>query len=170
MARKPGEIRRAMTLLELVIATTMMTTVVLSVSVLVRTGYTAWLAQEADLADVEAAHAVVRHILRKARQAESVVSISLPSEGAGSLSLLTSSGQTVAWARNGGTDEVLYGVGSASDLLGEGITELRFTAYKADGVTTTTDVDEIQAIKCSATVTTPTGTRTATAWAWLRAW
>ena len=123
-----------------------------------------------DSARHEAAHAVVRHILRKARQAESVLSVSLPSEGAGSLSLLTSSGQTLVWSRNSSTDEVLYGVGSATDLLGEGITNLSFTAYKADGATATTVADEIQAIKCSASVTTPTGTRTATAWAWLRAW
>jgi hypothetical protein len=159
-----------MTLLEVTIATTMMTTVVLSVSILVRTSYTAWLVQEADSANVEAAHAVVRHILRKTRQAESVLTVSLPSEGAGSLSLLTSSGQTLAWSRNSGTDEVLFGIGSATDLLGEGITNLSFTAYKADGVTTTTVAEEVQAIKCSASVTTPTGTQTATAWAWLRAW
>ncbi len=169
LRNQPGS-RRAMTLLEVTIATTMMTTLVLSVSMIVRTGYTAWLAQEADAAKIESAHAVLRHILRKARQAEAVLIVSLPSDGAGNLTLLTSSGQTVAWKRNAGTDEVLYGVGSASDLLGEEITDLRFTAYKADGVTTTTVADEIQAIKCSATVTTPTGSRTATAWAWLRAW
>ena len=162
--------RSAMTLLEVTIATTMMTTMVLAVSLIVRTGYTAWLAEEADAAKVEAAQAVVRHILRKARQAESVMNVSLPSEPAGNLSLLMPSGQKLVWARNAATDEVNFGLGTASDLLGEGISDLRFIAYKADGVTTTVVGDEVQAIKCSASVTTPTGTRTATSWAWLRSW
>lgn len=169
--RRPQATRRsALTLLELTVATTMMTTIVLAVSMIVRTGYTAWLAEEADAARVEAAQAVVRHVLRKARQAESVLSVSLPGESAGNLSLLMPSGQKLVWARNAATDEVDFGLGAATDLLGEGISDLRFVAYQADGVTTTSVGDEIQAIKCSASVTTPTGTRTASSWAWLRSW
>ena len=40
--------RRGMTLLELMLATAMMATIVTAVSVVLRTGYTTWLAQEAD--------------------------------------------------------------------------------------------------------------------------
>ena len=162
-----------MTLLELVLASTMMTVVVTSVAMLLRGVHLAWEVQEGDFQRLQAAHATLRHIVRQARQAQSVAAITPSGDSAGSLSLTMPSGAVYVWARDSGTDEVKFGTGAADQLLAQGIMELRFTGYLGDGVTTTTSVAEIRAIKCQVGIQLPResgGGRTITCWAWLRAW
>jgi hypothetical protein len=165
-------VRPGMTLLELIIASTLLLTVVTAVSVVVRGSYAAWTGHSGDYLKIEAAQATLRHVVRNLRQASSVTAITSASNTAGSLSALMSSGQTYVWARNGGTSEVNFGVSAASNLLAEGISELTFTGYRADGVTATTVVTEIQAVKCQVRVQLPrdtSATRTISSWVWLRA-
>ena len=165
--------RRAMTLLELILAMTLMTILVAAVGLVLRTGHAAWKAGRDDSALVAAANATVRHVVRRARQAQAVVAISDPSDTPGTLSLSMPSGETLVWAHDAAGREVAYGVGSADNLLAEGITELIFCGYKADGVTQTTALDEIHSIKCAARVRLPRetgGDRTVSCRAWLRAW
>ena len=162
-----------MTLLELMLATAMMTTVLTSLSVLVRGSFQAWREHESDLVSIESAHGTLRHILRKVRQAESVSAITAKTNSAGSLSLLMPDGSTVVWARNAATNEVNYGVSSASNLLSEGIEALRFTGYEADGATEATDPAEIHAVFMEAVVSLDrdsSPTRTVSCWGWIRSW
>jgi flagellar basal body rod protein FlgG len=59
------------------------------------------------------------------------------------------------------------------EVVANNIANIDTTGYKADGVTATTTVSQIRAIKCQVQVTLPRetgGARTITAWAWLRAW
>ncbi len=165
--------RRALTMLELIMATTLLATMVTAVALLLRTGHTAWRAHEEDAIGLESAHATLRHLARNIRQAKSVTAISAAADNNGTLSLLMPSNQTLVWARNAATNEVLFGVGSANTLLAEGITELSFTGYKGDGVTTTTVVGDIQSVLCRARVVLPrdvSGTKDVRCWAWLRSW
>ena len=151
----------------------MLATVATAVSVVVRGAHAAWEAQENDYHRLEAAHAVVLHVVRGIRQATAVTAVTDPSEVAGSLSLLMPTGDTHVWDRDSGTDEVNFGVSAASDLLAEGITALTFTAYEADGVTPTTTVDDVHSIKCQVTVQLTQGggtARSVSCWAWLRSW
>jgi len=162
-----------MTLLEVMIATAMMSTIVATVAVLLRGSHAAWNAQDEDLTRLRSAHATVRHIVRHVRQATAVAAISNPSNTAGSLSITTASGDTYVWARNGNTDEVQFGIGTADQLLAEDITELTFTGYQADATTTTTEPSQIQSVRCTARVTLPHdvgGERTVSAWVWMRTW
>ena len=165
--------RRGLSLLELIVASTLMTTVVTAVALLVRGMHVAWLAHDGDARQLEAAHAVARHIVRRIRQAASVTSISGSGQTAGSLTLTMTDGSLNLWSRSAGPNEVLYGPSAADQLLAQEITELSFTGYKADGVTTTTVAGEVQAIRCRVAVqlsrdTSPT--RVVVCWAWLRAW
>ena len=165
--------RKGMTLLELVIATTLLASVVTAVSFVMRTSRAAWMAHEADFVRLESAHATVRHIVRKARQASSVAAISTATDTSGSLSLLMSDGSTIVWDHNDSTDQVNYGITTASDLLSEQITALKFVGYKADGTTATTDAAEIQSVRIEATTQLPRdsgGTRKVASWAWIRSW
>ncbi len=161
-----------MTLVELLLAVTLMTTVMTSVAVLLRGSYATWQSHENDLARLEAAHATVRHIIRNVRQAESVAAISGPAANNGSLSLNMPDGNLHAWRRDG-AGVVRYGSPTADSILAEEITELTLVGYQADGVTPTTVADEIQAVQCTVGVQLPRnagGSRTIICRGWIRSW
>ena len=165
--------RLGFTLMEIMVATTLMATVMASVAVLLRGSFAAWQSHESDLTRVESAQATVRHLVRRIRQGQSVTAISTPATTAGTISILMPSGDTYVWARNSTTDQVLFGIDSATDLLAEDIAELSFEAFEADGTTATTVVDDIQVIRCVATVNLPgnaVGSRTISCRAWIRSW
>jgi len=165
--------RRAMTLLELITATALLTTLVTAVAVLLRGAHSAWQGHDYDLARLEAAHATLRHLARNIRQAQSVSTISPAGNLSGALAVVMPSGQTYAWDHDDSADQVNFGITTASDLLAEEITELNFIGYRADGTTATTAVAEIQSIDCQVKVELPRqagGTRSLTTRAWLRSW
>jgi type II secretory pathway pseudopilin PulG len=166
--------RRGVTLLELVIASAMLATIVGAVSTVLRGSLAAWEGHESDQTRTDSAHATMRHLVRQIRQSQSVSTISAATDNSGSLSVLMPSGETHAWDHNSAADEVLFDTdGSADQLLAEHITALKFVAYQADMTTATTTPDEIRAIRC--TVTTQLdhevgGTVTLNSWVWLRSW
>lgn len=162
-----------MTLLELMLATAMMATIVTAVSVVLRTGYTTWLAQEADTQRTQALHATLRHLVRNIRQAEAVTAISAAGNHSGSLSLLMPSSETYVWAHDTATNQVRFGTNSPNHLLAEFITEMSFAGYAADGVTQTDIPEEIHLIYCTVRTSLPSGSGGAGAvssWVWIRAW
>ena len=163
--------RTGFSLLELLVTVTIMATLMSSVFVLLRTGRSAWEANDTDQTRLEAAHAVMRHIVRHVRQSEEVTAISSSFDNSGTLSVLMPSGEIYVWDHAAGL--VSFGINSADDLLGENITELNFIGYEADGTTTTTTVADIQSILATVTVTLPrnTGaTQIVQCWIWKRSW
>lgn len=173
MSSPPPKARRGLTLIEILVATALMMTVMTSVAVLLRGSYTAWQAHENDLERIEAAHATLRHLTRQIRQASEVTAITPSTNLAGSLSLLMPSEDTYVWAHSGGTEQILFGTGSATDLLAENVEELSFVGYEADATTATTTVADIQSIQCIVKVALPVnagGTRTISCRAWIRSW
>jgi prepilin-type N-terminal cleavage/methylation domain-containing protein len=165
--------RRGLSLLEMMIATTIMATLMASVVVVMRSGYAVWNAQEADIDTLENAYAVVRHFAQQMRQADSVTVISDPSDTTGNLSFLAADGATRSWSHDGVQKEITFDNGASSGLLARSIDALTFTGYEADGVTQTTAVDDIQVVKCEVQVTLPQGagvTRTVSCQAWIRSW
>lgn len=162
-----------MSLLEMMTATTIMATLMATVVVTMRSGYAAWNAQEADIDRLENAYGVVRHVAQQLRQANSVTAISAPASTTGSLSFLPATGTTRTWTYNSGNSEVYFNNGASNQVLAKTIGSLNFVGYKADGVTATTTVDDIQIVKCTVTVTLPRGsgvTRTVSCRAWIRSW
>jgi prepilin-type N-terminal cleavage/methylation domain-containing protein len=160
-------------LLEMMVATAMMATLMTSVVVVMRSGYAVWNAQEADIDVLENGYGVLRHFVQQLRQADSVATISAPSDTTGDLSFLTVSGTTRTWSHNGVPEEVYFNNGTSNQLLAKKVDSLTFTAYEADGVTQTTNVADIQAVKCTVQVTLPQGggvTRTISCRAWIRTW
>ena len=104
--------RRGVTFLELIMATTLMTALVATVTVVLRTGHVAWEAQQGDAAKIMAANATLRHIVRRVRQAQAVTAISPPNKKEGNLSLLMPSGETLAWTLDKQAEEAFFGVDS----------------------------------------------------------
>jgi hypothetical protein len=157
----------------MMIATTIMATLMASVVVVVRSGYAVWNAQQADIDALENAYAVLRHFVQQMRQADSITAISAPSDTTGDLSFLTATGVTRTWSHNGVPEEVNFNNGLTNGLLAKGIDSLTFTGYEADGVTQTVVVNDIQAVECAVQVTLPQGagvTRTVSCQAWIRTW
>jgi type II secretory pathway pseudopilin PulG len=162
-----------MSLLEMMTATTIMATLMVTVVVVVRSGYAAWNAQEADIDRLENAYGVLRHVAQQLRQANSVTAISAAGSTTGSLSFLPASGAARTWSYNSGASEVYFNNGTSNQVLAKTINSLNFVGYKADGVTATTTVGEIQVVKCTVAVTLPRGggvTRTMSCRAWIRSW
>jgi len=165
--------RSGFSLLEMMVATTIMATLMTSVVVILRSGYAIWNAQEQDIAIADSGNAVLRHFVRELRQATNVTAISAPASTTGNLTFLTASGGTRSWSYNSGQSQVLFNNGTATQVLAPSINGLTFVGYAADGVTQTTVVDDIQIVKCSVTVTLTQGggvARTIACRAWLRSW
>lgn len=173
MRTKPANASRGLSLLEMMVATAMMATLMASIVVVMRTGYTAWNAQEADLEALENGYGVLRHFVQQMRQAEAVTVISAASDPIGSLSFTTASGGSRTWSHNGGPQDVFFHNGTSNQLLAKNIDALTFTGYAADGLTETTVVDDIQVVRCSVRITLPRGggvTRDLSCRAWIRSW
>lgn len=165
--------RTGLTLLELIIATTMMTMLMVSVSAVLRSSRVAWDAREADCSRLESAYGLLRHLVRWVRQANEIVSVSSPTNTSGYITMRLPSGDVYAWRHDSTGKAVYFGIGSANDLLAENIESLTFEAFKADGVTPTTDVDAIQCLRVTVGFRLPRDTgsaRLVRSWVMIRAW
>jgi prepilin-type N-terminal cleavage/methylation domain-containing protein len=165
--------RRGFSLLEMMVATAMMVTLMTSVVVIVRSGYAVWNAQEQDLTAANNANSVLRHFVRELRQATSVTAISAAASTTGSLSFLNATGTTKSWSYNGGLSQVQFNNGTSTQPLAPSIMELNFIGYEADGVTQTTILTDIRAVKCTVKVALTQGggtTRSVSCRAWIRSW
>jgi Tfp pilus assembly protein PilW len=168
-----NSMRRGLSLLELVIATSMLALVMTTVSVVMRTGRQAWEAHTADYERIEAGHATLRHLVRRIRQARGVDAVTAPTDASGQLALRLPDGTVEVWDHDDATSNVNYGVTTPDQLLANNIAGLRFTSYAANGTTTTMVPDEIRALHLEVTVQLPIesgGTRLIKSWAWIRSW
>jgi hypothetical protein len=159
-----------LSLLEMMVATAMMATLMASVVVVMRSGYAVWDAQIADIDVLENGYGVLRHFVQQMRQADSVTAISAASDTTGDVSFLTTTGTTSSWSHNGAPKEVLFNNGTGNQLLAKNVDALSFVGYEPDGVTQTTVVNDIQAVKCTVQVTLAGSTRTISCRAWVRSW
>src|SRR5829696_2543311 len=172
MLRRLPNNRQGLSLLEMMAATAIMSTVTAAVVVVMNTGFAAWKAQEADIDVLENGYGVLRHVARQLRQSTSVTAITASGTTTGSLSFIMPSGAACTIARDALSD-VYYNNGTSNQLLAKSIGSMTFTGYKADGVTATTTITDIQMVQCQVQITLPRGagiTRTLTTRAWLRSW
>lgn len=163
-------LRRGYTLLEIVLASGLLTVMATAAAVVLRGGQLAWLAHEDDLARVASAQAVTRHVVRQVRQAQAVVDISPPLSTSGTLSLLMPDGQTFVWEHQVGSQSVLFGSGTADQLLADQIVQFTLIGYERDATTPTTVVGDIRVVEVRATILRSTGLETFRARGWIRSW
>lgn len=162
--------RNGFSLLELLVAVTLMVSAVTAVSVLLRVNYEAWIDYRSDNLRHESAVGVLRHMVREIRQCEEITAISAAGDNSGSLTVRMPSGDSVVWDHEG--TNVLFGTTTADQLLGNNITVLRMVGYQYDGVTSATQPEEVQCVRITVSYTLPqkaTANRTLTATAWVRA-
>lgn len=156
-------------LLELLVAMTLLVSVVTAVSVLLRVNYDTWLDHRSDNLRHEAAAGVLRHMVRQVRQCQEVSAISAATDTSGTISVLMPSGDTVVWDHSG--SNVLYGTTTANQMLGNNITWLTIVGYQQDGITPTTTPADIHRVQISVGYSLPSRTvssRSITASVWIR--
>ena len=172
--KQPDSRRRGFSLLELVVAMTMMAALTAASVVLIRTSQSAWNRHRSDYQRRNAAAATLRHITRQVRQATAVAAISGPTDNSGELTIHWFDGSMRVWDHDDSTDKVWYGVSTASELLAENITALTFTGLKADGTTPTVEAGLIHSVRCELEFEVDRSTGTATeriaTEAWIRSW
>lgn len=168
--RAPHQRRRGVTLLEVMTAVALSATMMMSSFVVLRSTYAAWQAHEADLDRGASAAATLRHLTRCVRQSNGVGAISAAIDTSGSLTIIDAAGVQMTW-EHAGTGVTLSLDAGASQPLADGIQSLAFEGYTADGVTPTTDPDEVQAIRAIVETSLPTGgLRTLSSFVWVRSW
>lgn len=170
MERNLRTTRKGFSLLELLVSVTLLVSMVTAVSVLLRVNYDTWLDYRSDNLQNESAVGVLRHIVREVRQCEEVTAISPSGDNSGSLTVQMPSGDSVVWDHSG--TNVMYGVTTANQLLGNNITGLNLIGYQQDGVTTTTVPQDIQCVQITISYTMPgraVSARSLTSKVWIRA-
>lgn len=175
--RRQSARRLGITLLELVIAGSMLAVVATSISVVMRTCRTVWETNDNEYGTLRQAHAVTTHFVRQARECVRVNSISTSGD---SISLSLRDGGTLTW-RWAATEPsglsncvlVRFSNQASESPVAANISNLLFTGYEADGVTTTKTPEDIRLIKIAVTVAIPTqvgGSGVVVSNVWVRTW
>jgi hypothetical protein len=167
--------RRAITLLELVVAGSMLAVIATSLNLVLRTSRTAWETSDTEVAAKHHAQSVLLHFVRSAREAYKVVAMT-----ASSITLETRTGAQISWQHmpvgpNGrsGTVMVRDSASGMQSPLAYDIHSLAFKAFKADGATLAATVDEIRLVQIDASVVVPGTTHPIQNYSsrvWIRAW
>lgn len=169
--------RSGITMLELVVAGSMLAIVMTSLSVVLRTSRQSWEANDSDAGSLQHAHAVTRHFVRQGRESLRVEAIAADGSD---VTLGMRDGTTVRWSyvastADGMTDVVMVessATGGKSPLA-HGIHNLKFTGYQADGFTPAVKVEKIRLVKISADVLLDrnnSAKRTVSSNVWIRSW
>ncbi|HEX6962387.1 MAG TPA: prepilin-type N-terminal cleavage/methylation domain-containing protein [Lacipirellula sp.] len=166
--------RSGFSLVEVIAAAAIMATLTTASFALVRTANDAWRRHRDDMLQRGQAISTLQHVVRRVRQAREVAAISPNADMSGYLTLQMADGTLAMWDHNGGTGEMLYGTSAPTNLLAEGITAANFVGLTANGLSTTTDISKIHAVRCTVeyTLSRPMGsvTETVSNLAWLRSW
>ncbi|MEO1526858.1 MAG: hypothetical protein AAFX06_15585 [Planctomycetota bacterium] len=166
--------RSGISLLELVIAGSLLATVMASLSLVMRTSRQSWETIDTEYWRLHRMQAVSRHVIRQAREATSVATIS----PAGTLLTIESPSGTASWEWRStyGDDAnvVLYRAPTgAESVLARDIDSLQFVGYGADGFTAESDASRVHVVQVRVAVTLPRAVatqRSITSKVWLRAW
>ena len=168
--------KNGVTLLEVIVAGTMLAVIGSSLSVVLRTARQSWEANDQDYSAMHQAHSVALHFARQTRVARSVSQ--LASDGT-SITLNMRDGTTSRWSLqptgpDGLTDVVMFeNSGTAgAEPLGHNIADLEFTGLSVDG-TVTSNVGDIRRIELRQNVPltrTQRASQELRTLAWIRSW
>ena len=134
--RKPKRHRGGFSLLEMIIAMTLLSVVMTAVTSVLGTSRQAWEAHEADHLRLRTAHAAVRHIVRAVREAAEIVNITTGSTTNTRLTVILSDGDTLTWQHDSSRKTISLTQTSVSSMLtviAEGVETLEFVPFRVDG-------------------------------------
>lgn len=148
---------RAMTLLETVLAMTLLSMIALTGAQAVRMSWQAWDVQDRRSDMLQQLGGVLTHITRLTRGARAIVSVSGPTETSGNLEITLPDDSVVKWYHDSIDSTVRYEIGGVNpgELVATGIDSLKFECFQIDGVTPTVVLADIRMIRVTTSVTIP---------------
>ena len=146
---------RAMTLLEAVLAMTILTTISLLGAEALRTTWQSWDIQDKRSEQLQHLEGALSHITRQLRTARNVVLVTPSTDNSGAIHITLPDTTVVEWNHDEITNEINYTANLSTSLLAAGIDELKFECYEIDGTTLTTNVPDIRTIRTTVTVIIP---------------
>ncbi len=165
--------RAALSLLELITAAAVCSSLMTASLVVVRSSHGAWQAHEAEAEAADQVYSVLRHVVRTLRQAQAVNAITGPADNAGELVVTTAAGDQVAYSLTGsGVVEYWHTGATINTKLAHGLTGLTFQGLATDGVSDAATPEDVQAVRILAAYNSGfgDGNRTVTCIAWMRSW
>ena len=167
--------RCGFSLIEMVIAMTLLSTVMTAVTVVLRTGREAWQTHEADHVRTRIAHASVRHIVRAVREASEIVSITTGVSSNSRLTVRLPDGDTLTWQHDSAGKTISLtqtSISNTPSIIAENIETLEFVPSRVDGgLLSSSMMDRAQEIEIRVGVVLPRETpvvRRAIGRVWLR--
>ena len=128
--------RGGFSLLEMVIAMTLLSMVMTAVTVVLRTSRQAWESHEVDHVRIRTAHASVRHIVRAVREASEIVNITPGIATNSRLTVKLSDGDTLTWQHDAAKKTISLtqaSVSSVPSVIAEDVETLEFRPFRVDG-------------------------------------
>jgi type II secretory pathway pseudopilin PulG len=144
-----------MTLLETLLALSLMSVISVLAAQVVRTSWQAWDIQDHRSDTLQHLSGALAHVTRQLRTCRNVVEVSDPSNASGYLAIMLPDDSVVKWAHDNANQVVRYGGDPPTELLATGIDSLKFECFEIDGVTPTTVPADIRMIRTTASVTIP---------------
>lgn len=148
------ERRNGYSLLEMIIAMSLLSVVMGAVTTVLRTGSQALEASEVDLSMTRTAHATVRHIVRQVREASDVIAVTSGENTNSRLEVRLSDGDRLIWEHDAPTRQVFFtqtSVSPQASLLATDIEQLIFHAGQVDQSDFSADrLDRVQLLKIEA--------------------
>jgi|GEM_PF-2863278 len=159
---------RAMTLLETMMAMSLMTMISVIGAQTVRTTWQAWDIQAGRSDTLQHLSGTLTHITRHLRSARTVVEVSGSTDDSGYLAITLPDDSVVKWSHDDGSGRVYYGIDPPTSLLALDIDTLKFECFEIDGVTPTTTTADIRMIRITSSVTVTGQSVTLSATVWIR--
>ncbi len=146
---------RAMTLLETMLAMSLLTMIALLGAQGLRTTWQAWDMQDNRSTKYQFLEGTLAHITKHLRSARDIVAISAATDTSGSLTIALPDATVVTWDHDAALHRVRYGATPPGDLLANDIDTLKFEGFEIDGITPTVVPADIRMIRTTASFTVP---------------
>lgn len=159
---------RAMTLLETMMAMSLLTVISVIGAQTVRTTWQAWDVQAGRSDTLQHLSGTLTHITRYLRSARTVVEVSGPTDDSGFLAITLPDDSVVKWDHDDNSHRIYYGIDPPTSLLALDIDTLNFEGYEIDGVTSTTTTTDIRMIRITSSVTVTGQSVSLSAMVWIR--
>jgi len=144
-----------MTMLETMLAMSLLTMIALLGAQGLRTTRQAWDLQDNRSTRYQYLEGTLAHITRHLRSARDIVAISAATDASGALTIVLPDASAVTWDHDATSHQVRYGATSPGDLLANDIDTLKFEGFGIDGITPTTVPADIRMIRTTASFVVP---------------
>jgi len=148
--------QKGISILEILLVVAILSLIVVAISPLFGSIVRSWQIGERQTELYNRARVGMDRMVKAIRQAQSVSSITSASDTDGQLVLTDTDDETFGFRRNSSDNELEYdlpGTPTSWSTLVDSVGSLSFTAYEANGTTTTTTVSDIKSIVISMTLT-----------------